>query len=229
MSQRKNRTTRRRKMLALVAAGTAVGVATLGTLATWNDNEWVHGGANGGTDDPGVGTSTFDVWQNRATTPPAAAGTGWDDQETNPGGALTFSIDPSALSPGDVMYAPVALQTKADSVAGTLALQPAVPAPAPNTAVDAGDALWNALELSVSVTDTQANAACNAASFTTNTVLLNGATGLGSAPSAATQPVSADRGNVQYYCFRIELPEGSPDTLQGRKVFPAWRFAAVSS
>lgn len=222
-------TTRRRKGLAILAAGTVIGVGTFGTLASWTDSEWVFGGADSGGE-KGVGTSSFNVWQARSTPAPAInAATGWEDQETDPGGALVFNIDPSKLTPGDVMYAPVALQTKANSVAGTLTLQTAKAA-AGKTAVDTGNLLWGALHYQVNVSSSSA-AACTAAGWSGAgwTSLVGDTAGLGTAITASPQALAANRGDAKYFCFRIELPAGSPSTLQGRTVYPAWQFAATSS
>jgi hypothetical protein len=54
-------------------------------------------------------------------------------------------------------------------------------------------------------------------------------TGLGAVPAVGTQVLQGATGNVLHYCFVITLPAGSPDTLQGRTVAPAWQFNAVSS
>src|SRR5690606_32712415 len=112
---------------------------TLATLASWTDSEWVFGGGGGaGGDDDGIGTSVFEVQQNRDVVPPAA-GDVFEDRETNAdAGELTFSVDPNAMTPGDTIYAPVALRTTPTSIAGTLQLQPAVASANPaHTAVDA--------------------------------------------------------------------------------------------
>lgn len=219
---------RRRKALAIIAGGTAVGVAGLVTLAAWNDNEWVFGGTSGDGGD-GVGTSQFNVQQNawEGTSAPTTAG--FADFETNPGDALIFNVNPTGLTPGDTIYAPVALKTTANSIAGGLQLTPAVAA-AGKTAVDDAGALWNALTYSVRVTD-DATAATNCAPDTFADAGAAVVTGhaLSAAIPDAPQELEAAGGNVQYYCFAITLPETADNQdLQGRTVFPAWRFAATS-
>ena len=92
--------TRRRKIAAIAAGALVVGVGATYTLATWNDSEWVWGGAN---NTPGVGTGEFEVQQN-ATSPFSDTGADWADRETNPGGGLTFSAGALSLSPGDTIY-----------------------------------------------------------------------------------------------------------------------------
>ncbi|GAA1533064.1 putative ribosomally synthesized peptide with SipW-like signal peptide [Microbacterium ginsengiterrae] len=225
---------RRRKALAIIAGGTAVGVAGLVTLAAWNDNEWVFGGA-GPDGESGVGTSQFNVVQNawEGTSAPTTAD--FADYETEPGDALTFNVDPAGLTPGDTIYAPVALKTDSDSIGGTLTLQPAVPfEDATHVVVDAGDALWDALTYSVRVTTTAATAEnCSATGFASaGSPIVDGAgldDVLDGTSGFVSQTLQADGQDVQYYCFAITLPnDPANQNLQGRTVFPAWRFAASS-
>lgn len=245
--------TQSRKALAISVSLAVIGFGSVATLASWNDQEWVFArltGDSSDSDDPGVGTSTFDIWQNRDITAPAgdeALGTadaGWFDLETNPGGALYFTAGRLALTPGDSIYAPVALQTKEDSVSGTLQLQtPEASVDAAHQAIhnDATDLLWNSLEYSVKVSGTQATPAANYCSAATwNTFGTAVATDIPfNADRAAqalitpSQAVQADRGNTQYYCFKITLPENPSgvtdlNDLQGRIVIPAWHFLATS-
>jgi predicted ribosomally synthesized peptide with SipW-like signal peptide len=229
-------TTRRRKVLALISMVAAVGVTSVGTLAAWNDNEWVFGGAGPtGGSTPGVGTSTFEVVQDAWTgTPPTATAGTWADHEENPGDALVFNVDPNTLTPGDTIYAPVALTTTSDSIGGTLRLQRPVAA-ATDTAKrvwdDADGQLWASLRYTVTVThlaDTAKN--CGVTGALSGDVLLSNR-GLDADLSAVDpQALSKEGGNIQYYCFAITLPNTAlTQTLQGRAVFPAWRFAAESA
>ncbi len=152
---------RRTKVAALVAGGALVVGGVGYTLASWTDTEWVFGGnGNGG---PGVGTSTFEVEQNVTGLP-----AGWTQAETDPGQEMTFTADAIALSPGDATYAGVTLRTVAGSVAGNVEVQPAVRA-AGVAAVDAGDLLWDALQVRVAAT--AAGVPCDAAAFTATTIV----------------------------------------------------------
>jgi predicted ribosomally synthesized peptide with SipW-like signal peptide len=231
MSVRAVSVRRRRKAMAIIAGGTALGIAGLVTLAAWNDNEWVFGGTSADGGD-GVGTSSFNVQQNAwgGGTAPTTAST-FSDHEDNPGNELIFDVDPSGLTPGDTIYAPVALTTTADSIAGELQLTPAIAAIG-KTAVDAGDALWDALTYSVRVTDVAETAEnCTPTGFASAGTQIVADQALDAAITDAPQALSAERGNVQYYCFAISLPAAEADNqdLQGRVVFPAWRFAATSN
>jgi hypothetical protein len=218
---------RRRKFFALVAGGALIVTGVGYTLAAWTDTEWVFGGAANGT--PALGTSRFAIEQN-VNAPFASAS--FVTNETNPGQALGFEMDGLALSPGDAVYADVALRTTSVSAAGDLTLQPAVPS-ATSTAVDAQDALWNALQLRVA-TSTSSAAVCDDAAFDApGSVVVDGP--LASTGATVAQTLAARSGSVQVYCFEVSLPtsptlpEDLPlDGLQGRTVAPAWQFIAES-
>lgn len=227
------RTVRRRKVMALISMVTAVGFTSLGTLAAWNDNEWVFGGAGpGGDRTPGVGTSTFEVVQDTWTGTPPPTHT-WAHHEENPGDALVFNVEPNTLTPGDTIYAPVALTTTATSIGGTLQLQKPVPAVPDAKRVwnDVDNKLWNNLRYSVWVTEMSSQAAScrDVASAPAEAAVLFDDLPLTAPVPVRAQAVSAAGGNIQYYCFAITLPDNAvTQTLQGRAVFPAWRFAAES-
>lgn len=221
---------RRNRRIAAIAAGVLViGVGATYTLASWTDSEWVWGGAGNA---PGIGTSEFEVEQNRST--PFSNAASWENQETNPGGGLTFTVGALALTPGDSVYAPVALRTAPNSVEAQVQLNGAVAATGV-TVDDDGGALWDAIRVSVytETTDDETSefapsATCNAdiASASGWTKIVDGQP-LNTAASAA-QTLDADSGSVQHYCFEVTLPAGSPDTLQGRTIAPAWEFASES-
>src|SRR5690606_23106645 len=106
----------RRKVVALVAAGAVVlAGATVTSLATWLDVEWVTAGVDG---DPGVSASSFEIQQSLATDEGA-----WADRETlDEAEPIDFDDVAAALSPGDVAYGWVSLRTAENSVGGDLAL-----------------------------------------------------------------------------------------------------------
>ncbi|RWZ58490.1 acyl-CoA dehydrogenase [Labedella populi] len=221
---------RRHKIFAVLAGGTLVGVAVTATLAAWNDTEWVFGG--NGSGGPGIGTSTFEVEQNTVV-PFAAAG--FVNEESNPGGEMIFGIDGLSLAPGDLLYAPVALRTSADSVAGDVLLQPAVAADGPASDDPAG-LLFGALEVRVATDD--AAFTCDASAFAGvtggPTLIADGL--LAATGGSATQSLLESSGSTQFYCFEVELPAAPTlptgtalDDLQGRSVAPAWEFASESN
>ncbi|MFG6443672.1 SipW-dependent-type signal peptide-containing protein [Microbacterium sp. P07] len=225
--QEKRRATRR-KIFAIAAGGAVLGLGVSATLAAWTDTEWVFGG--NGTGGPGIGTSTFEIQQN--SVPPFAAGT-WTDEEENPGGEITFSPGALALSPGDEVYAPVALRSTPSSIAGEVALQPAVAA-AGVAVTDPDDLLLAALAVRVATDD---------APFTCDDTAFAGAPGgpaviadgpLLTAGGTAEQEILAVAGSTQYYCFAITLPDpfapatGDVEDYMGLTAAPAWQFAATS-
>ncbi|PZE27911.1 acyl-CoA dehydrogenase [Curtobacterium sp. MCBD17_028] len=217
------RAARRTKFFA-VAAGGALVLGGLGyTLASWTDTEWVFGGT--GTDDaPAVGTSQFEVEQSVTAPFVDAASATWTNDAAEPGGSMRFSMPSMSLSPGDTTYASVVLRTTSDSVAGDVALQHAIAAP--DTALDQD--LWNALTVRVTATP-QAGAACDATAFTgAADVIASGALGSAQDATGATQHLTAQSGSLEQYCFAVTLPTGSPDSLQGLSVTPAWQFASTS-
>lgn len=226
MADEKSARSRKNRKIAAIAAGVlVVGVGATYTLASWNDSEWVWGGVDGG---PALGTSSFEVQQN-TTSPYTDTTGGWSDQEQNPGGALIFSPGALDLTPGDTVYAPVALRTTADSLAADAVLQGAVPAagsPAPQNDQD----LFDAVRVSVYTSEGAAPAtACTPGFDATGwTPVLN------QQPLTAlatdSQSLAAAGGSTQHYCFAITLPSETPnvDLLQGKAISPAWEFRSVS-
>ncbi|WP_104135763.1 SipW-dependent-type signal peptide-containing protein [Cryobacterium sp. Y62] len=221
---------RRGKIMAILAGGAVLGLGTTATVAAWTDTEWVFGGGAGGTG-AGVGTSIFEVEQNVSSSPFNTAV--FVQDEANPGQALTFGLGALSLTPGDSVYAPVALRTVTNSVAGNLMLEPAVAA-AGVTVVDASAALWSALTLQVWVSETAFTCDASTVVSTTTPVITEIANGaLSTTGGAAAQALSAASANTQYYCFKVTLPSNAQTNqslnLQGRTVAPAWEFSAVSS
>ncbi|TFD88924.1 SipW-dependent-type signal peptide-containing protein [Cryobacterium serini] len=219
--------TSRGKIMAILAGGAVLGLGSTATLAAWTDTEWVFGGSG---NDAGVGTSSFEVEQNVVA---PFATTAFVQDETNPGQALTFGLDALSLTPGDSVYAPVALRTVANSVAGDLTLEPAVPA-AGVVVVDAGGNLWNDLTVRVWVSGTAFT--CDASTVASASIVQIASGALGTSGGTAAQTLAAASANTQYYCFSVTLPEPINANaareiagLQGRTVAPAWEFSAVSS
>lgn len=86
---------RRRRILALVAGGAVIGIGAVVTLAVWNDSEFATGTFTAGD---------FDLQGS-------INGTTFTSSTTGPGKTLTFTLNPSTLSPGAVVYAPFSVQT----------------------------------------------------------------------------------------------------------------------
>ena len=84
-----------RKILAVLAGGLVLGVGAAVTLAAWNDSEFAKGTFTAGSF-TFTGSADGTTFSDHATTGAAAS--------------LTFELNPTNLSPGDVVYAPYALR-----------------------------------------------------------------------------------------------------------------------
>lgn len=208
---------RRRKVVAIAAAGTvALAGATVTSLASWLDEEWVTAGVNGTA---GIASSSFEIQQQVATD------TSWHDRETGPGGVVDFGSLASSLSPGVSVVGYVSLRATQGSVAGTLTLQPA-----PGNA--SSGSLGTALRYSAWLHDTPATCTTSAYSSGAITQLVNDqalSVGSGATTFALAAGTPSAAGDDQTVCFRITLPSGSSDTLQGQTASVGWYFDAVSN
>ncbi|MBM9466031.1 SipW-dependent-type signal peptide-containing protein [Nakamurella leprariae] len=208
---RSTRRQRRGKVRAVLAGCAALGVGAAVTLAAWTDTEWVFGGGQGDGDT--VGTSTFNVQQN------VFDGVGFTDRSATPGGQLRFAPGATSITPGDVITAPMQLQTEAGSDAGTVTLEPA--------ALNGSDqALFDAVTYAAYTGLTAAE--CSAADLAGGTALVPDNSGLATGSADDAIALDADQGNVVDVCFVITLPDDAPNTLQGLTIAPAWEFSAES-
>lgn len=229
MNTQTTRATTRRKVFALAAGGAALGLGVTATLAAWTDTEWVFGGD--GTGGPGVGTSTFSVEQN--TVAPFTDDADFTNEPDNPGGEIVFGPDAIDLTPGDAVFAAVALRTSTESIAGSVELQAAVPA-AGIAVDDPAGLLFDALEVRVATDD--ASFACDATAFAAGSAATLIADGpLASTGGSAAQALLEAAGSTQFYCFEISLPDTLPlapgttiDDYMGLTAAPAWEFQATS-
>src|SRR5699024_10149752 len=157
------------------------------------------------------------------------------DFEPNPGDELTSSPGALELSPGDSIYAPVALRTETDSVAGDITLQGAVAADGISVD-DTDDYLWDAIEVTVYTADDATPPGTCDDDFDASdwgTALINAASL--NTDATSNQHLDANAGSTQHYCFELTLPETPTgdftdvNELQGRTIAPAWEFAAESN
>lgn len=88
------RSDRRRMVAAILAGGLVLGVGAAMTLAAWNDSEFATGIFSSGQFDLEGSTD----------------GTAFSSSPDEPGKTLAFTVDADALTPGDVVYAPFAVQ-----------------------------------------------------------------------------------------------------------------------
>ena len=171
--------------------------------------------------------------QQNTTAPYDDATANWVDRPNNPGDEMAFTANALTLSPGTSTFAPVSLRSVTGSVAGTLTLQAAVAAagtPAPQN----DTALWNAVKVGVWTASGSTRPTCDSATVATAawTNVVPAGTAIGSESAAAQSLAAASSsapGVPQHYCFQVTLPTGSPATLQGLKISPAWQFIATSS
>jgi hypothetical protein len=209
---------RRRKIAAVAAAGVvALAGATVTSLASWLDEEWVTAGVNGTS---GIASSSFEIQQHVATD----TVTLWHDRETGPGGVVDFGSLASSLSPGVSVVGYVSLRATQGSVAGTLTLEPA-----PGNA--SSGALGTALRYSAWLHDTSAT--CTDSTYASGAIsqLVDDqalTVGSGATTFALAAGTSVAAGDDQTVCFRLTLPSGSSDTLQGQTASVGWYFDAVS-
>ncbi len=102
-------TTRRRKVLAILAGGLVLGIGAAYTLAQWNDSEFATG-------DFTAGTFVFEG---------SADGVDFDDHATSGEAAsLAFETGADNLAPGDVVYAAYALRVTGSYDAALTAVAP---------------------------------------------------------------------------------------------------------
>ncbi len=193
--------------------------ATVTSLAAWQDHEYVWGGT-GDTTSSGLSSSTFDVQQNTSATD----GTNFVDQESTPGGQVSFSVAAGSLTPGDTVYGYLQLRTVTGSSGGTLALAGATPAPV--------NALSSALTYGAMYGATRAN--CTAGGFATNgTQLVAPSTPLTTGSGSTTFPLAAGTsttpGTAVGVCFAVTLPAGTPRTVSGLTSQLVWHFDATSN
>lgn len=172
------------KARAVLAGGLVLGVGAAITLAAWTDDEWATGLFGSGTF--GIEGSTD--------------GTAFADHPTEADAAeLDFTVAADNLAPGDVVYAPFAVQLERDStydaeVTIAQAVDPAL------TGVSADYVFTTAL-------------GCSEAAYAA-----------GTDENAATFALDS-LADVQNVCFRVTAGD---DLAQGVTGGITWNFAAVS-
>jgi hypothetical protein len=204
--------------MAVIATGTVVlAGATVTSLATWLDEEWVIAGVNGVG---GIGSSEFEIEQLVASDDPD---TGWANRETQPeAGVISLDDVAANLSPGAVAYGWVQLRAAEGSVGGDVTL-----------ASDyAPSALGAVLVYGARVHPSTAT--CNSDDYaSTGTELVAPTTsvslGSGTTSFALTAGTADAPGMPRTVCFRVEFPEAAADDdLQGELASLGWHFVAES-
>lgn len=192
----------RQRVFAFLAGGLVLGIGTATTLAVWNDSEFATGTFEAGAFNL-EGTTDDATWSQHASAGTAAA--------------LTFTVDPTNLSPGDVVYAPFAVRlddttttgaSVAISVDGTTGVVTGL------TYELIQPTVWGCGPTTTGTTMVQAGTAM---------------TGVGAGPAAFTlaggTPPSTP-GAPAYMCFKVTADTGLAQSQTGTVT---WEFAATSS
>lgn len=208
---------RRRKRKALLAGGSVLGLGTAVTLAAWTDDVWVSSSFAAGTFNVQGAVSPDGDW----TTPQ------WEELETAGGaGALSFTVAPTAMSPGDSVYAPLLLRVGPDAsdLNASITLPTAPTGPAVANA--ANDAFFDALELSLynlppgDCTATVTDAATALTGFD--------GTSLNTTSASILLTLDGDM-TAQGVCFKVTLSPDAPTVVQGGQTGDlTWNFHAES-
>jgi predicted ribosomally synthesized peptide with SipW-like signal peptide len=201
-------TTTQRKILAVLAGGLVLGVGAAVTLAAWSDSEFASGTFAAGT---------FNL--EGSTTSVSA---GYDDHNADDGDAvasLQFQIPAaaSALSPGDVVYAPFWVRLDATTSNDATLI------PAGVTAGTGG----NEANLSYTVRAIAPAATCDATAA--GTLVASGDT-LGELAGATSIPLTrgaaaGTAGEPVQLCFAVT----AGDVTQGDSATATWEFTATST
>jgi predicted ribosomally synthesized peptide with SipW-like signal peptide len=192
---------RSRRIRAIAAGGLvlAAGV-TAYTLAAWNDSEFAQGTFTAGTFNM-QGTTDNTTWADHATQGTAAS--------------LSFTVNPSQLSPGDTVVAPFAVRLAAGTTNDAV--------------VTITNAATTGSVANLTYTLVQPTAfGCTAA--TTGTTLVPAATAVGTVPAATTFALTRNAtptapGAQVNLCFKVTAGAG---LVQGQTGTATWQLQAVS-
>jgi predicted ribosomally synthesized peptide with SipW-like signal peptide len=193
----------------VLASGLVFGVAAAVTDAAWTDQELARGS---------FVTGTFATQSSVDTANPPGSGT-WSSNGTTP---ATLSFNASAMIPGTVVRAPLAIRAAPGSLGGSVSLA---------YSTSSGDSsLLSALQLAVYV-DTS-NICATSATPDANGAWVAGSastyqTGLATAIPTNTRALPASGGastpgTPVYYCFIVQLPSDAANTLQGTTATATW-------
>jgi predicted ribosomally synthesized peptide with SipW-like signal peptide len=183
----------------MLAGGLVLGVGATVTLAAWNDAETAAGQ---------FGASVF------ATESRGSGDAGFGDHGTAPA-SLTFSG--GAMSPGSLRYVWLDVRTTAATTVGGTAVLSAVA-----TTNDSGIAS----ALRYKVVAIAGGASCDAAAIGSAPQLT-----MSQVPSAPAlgATLAAAGGSTARFCFEVQLPAGSPSSLQGKSATFTWTVTSTSS
>lgn len=205
-------TVRNRKRKALLAGGTVLGLGAAVTLAAWTDDVWA--------------TVAFSAGEFNIQGAVDSAGTDWREYNTSPGGTLTFTVAPQAMSPGTSVYAPLNLRVDpaANDYNAAVSLPTAPTGPTTTTPTAADNAFFNALRVSLFQVPPDN---CNAGDTADP---ISGFTEVPLTTTTTNALLTVDRlAASEGLCFRVTLPSGAPTAVQGGQTGAlTWQFHAES-
>lgn len=210
MTDQVQKSNRKRKVRALLAGGLVLGVGAAITLAAWTDNVF-------GNSDFATGAAGWNIQASFSTT----ATPNWVESDASPGTPFGFPVARLNLTPGDTVYAPIALRLQnAQTLDAAVTLNGAV------TGTPAG---WAPLQAALRYSVTSGGTAEGCAAGTpggTSVVAAGTPLTTGSAPNAITLPAA---GTPVQLCYAVTLPTGSPLDLAGRNTGQLiWQFVGTS-
>jgi predicted ribosomally synthesized peptide with SipW-like signal peptide len=177
MSARARRRDLRLKALALLSGGVLFGLGSTATLASWTDREWVFGEATAtavfqlqqSVFDPG--TDSVVAWESH-TNDGEGDITQSDDARGN---AVTFSVSPRSMTPGDQIYGGASLRMSDETyddasllMSHAYRINTTSTDPTTGQTVTEDSSLWDALRLRVIAVPASADthvSACSARLF----------------------------------------------------------------
>lgn len=176
----------RRKVFAVLAGGLVLGVGAAVTLAAWNDSEFANGTFTAG-EFTFTGSTDGVTFTDHATSATAAS--------------LTFALNPTNLSPDDVVYAPYALRLGGTYDATLDSVAP----------VGTGDFATGA-KLTYAVVSTGATFGCDATAFAAGTAV----------------PTTMTTGTDVNLCIQVTAEDGAGGIEQGDTGTVTWQWNATS-
>lgn len=178
---------------AVLAGGLVLGVGAAVTLAAWNDETFVSG------------TFTAGQFNLQGTIDDST----WDENATSPGGALSFSVSPTNLSPGATITAPFAVRLDSTTTSGATVTV---------TLASTSGTVTN-------LTYTLQRMDSWGCGGTVDETLVSDASIATGAAGSFSLTAPPDAGSVQNLCFTVT---GGAGLVQGQSGGAVWEFAAAS-
>jgi predicted ribosomally synthesized peptide with SipW-like signal peptide len=198
----------RRKVLAVLAGGLVLGIGAAVTLAAWNDSEFA------------TGTFSAGAFNLQGSTTSASAGyADHNVDQGNTAATLAFSLPAAtALSPGDVVYAPLWVRLDGTTTNNATLIPDTI---TPGTG-------GNEANLSYTIRAIAADAPCDATAA--GTLIATGAT-LGTLTGATAVPLAKGAtvgtpGTAVQLCFAVTA---AATITQGTTGTATWEFTATST